>query len=94
MKTVTAVGHKSTCYQLRTDEPAPGQAIGVITARPSLDEEALAPHRLYGALEPDDYCTAARWRDMALAEIKFQLHALQFSPMPMTLFSKAGEILK
>ena len=34
MKTVTAVGHKSTCYQLRTDEPAPGQAIGMITPRP------------------------------------------------------------
>ena len=34
MKTVTAVGHKSTCYQLRTDEPAPSQAIGMITPRP------------------------------------------------------------
>jgi len=45
-------------------------ALRVITARPSLEEEALTPHRLYGVLEPDDYCTAARWRDMALAEIQ------------------------
>ncbi|MEH6404914.1 MAG: tRNA (adenosine(37)-N6)-dimethylallyltransferase MiaA [Sneathiella sp.] len=44
-------------------------ALRVITARPSLEEETSAPHRLYGVLEPDDYCTAARWRDMALAEI-------------------------
>ncbi|MEP3247134.1 MAG: tRNA (adenosine(37)-N6)-dimethylallyltransferase MiaA [Sneathiella sp.] len=42
----------------------------VITARPDQQEEALAPHRLYGVLEPDDYCSAARWRDMALAEVK------------------------
>jgi len=42
----------------------------VITARPSAEEEAEVPHRLYGVLEPDDFCSAARWRDMALAEIK------------------------
>lgn len=41
----------------------------VITARPSAEEEAACPHRLYGVLAPDDYCSAARWRDMALAEI-------------------------
>ncbi|USG62787.1 tRNA (adenosine(37)-N6)-dimethylallyltransferase MiaA [Sneathiella marina] len=42
----------------------------VLTARPSPEEEAAAPHRLYGILAPEDYCTAARWRDMALAEIE------------------------
>lgn len=42
----------------------------VLTARPSPKEEAAAPHRLYGVLAPEDYCTAARWRDMALAEIE------------------------
>ncbi|GLQ06425.1 tRNA dimethylallyltransferase [Sneathiella chinensis] len=41
----------------------------VITARPDETEEAAAPHRLYGVLEPDDFCSAARWRDMALAEV-------------------------
>jgi len=41
----------------------------VITARPDVDEEAQCPHRLYGVLEPDDFCSAARWRDMALKEI-------------------------
>jgi tRNA dimethylallyltransferase len=42
----------------------------VLTARPSPEEEAAAPHRLYGILAPEDYCTAARWRDMALTEIE------------------------
>ena len=41
----------------------------VITARPDEEEEAEAPHRLYGVLDPGDYCSAARWRDMALEEI-------------------------
>ncbi|MBE7637885.1 tRNA (adenosine(37)-N6)-dimethylallyltransferase MiaA [Sneathiella sp. P13V-1] len=41
----------------------------VITARPSEEEEAQCPHRLYGVLDPSDFCSAARWRDMALAEI-------------------------
>ncbi|OUR79579.1 tRNA (adenosine(37)-N6)-dimethylallyltransferase MiaA [Alphaproteobacteria bacterium 46_93_T64] len=43
--------------------------LSVITARPDAEEEASAPHRLYGALAPDDFCSAARWRDMALSEI-------------------------
>ena len=42
----------------------------VITARPDEEEEAQAPHRLYGVLDPGDYCSAARWRDMALEEIE------------------------
>ncbi|WP_169544688.1 tRNA (adenosine(37)-N6)-dimethylallyltransferase MiaA [Sneathiella aquimaris] len=46
------------------------KGLRVITARPSEEEESLAPHRLYGVLEPDDFCSAARWRDMALAEIE------------------------
>ncbi len=41
----------------------------VITARPSVEEEAECPHRLYGVLDPSDFCSAARYRDMALAEI-------------------------
>ncbi len=46
------------------------KGLRVITARPSVQEEAEAPHRLYGVLDPDDFCSAARWRDMALEEVK------------------------
>ncbi len=42
----------------------------VLSARPSVEDEARVPHRLYGILEPSELCTAARWRDMALEEIR------------------------
>ncbi|TNE34596.1 MAG: tRNA (adenosine(37)-N6)-dimethylallyltransferase MiaA [Alphaproteobacteria bacterium] len=41
----------------------------VLTARPDETEEARVPHRLYGTLDPSVRCTAAHWRDLALAEI-------------------------
>ena len=41
----------------------------ILTARPSPAEEAAAPHRLYGVLPAAEVCSAARWRDLALAEI-------------------------
>ena len=41
----------------------------IVTARPTLAEEAMAPHRLYGVLPGADYCSAGRWREMALTEI-------------------------
>jgi len=42
----------------------------ILSARPSAEEEALVPHRLYGVLDGDDVCSAARWRDMARMEIQ------------------------
>jgi tRNA dimethylallyltransferase len=42
----------------------------ILTARPGAAETARAPHRLYGVLDAGDPCSAARWRDMALAEIE------------------------
>lgn len=41
----------------------------ILSARPSPEEEAEVPHRLYGVLDGDDICSAARWRDLAKAEI-------------------------
>jgi tRNA dimethylallyltransferase len=41
----------------------------ILTARPGPEEEARAPHRLYGVLDGGELCSAARWREMALAEI-------------------------
>ncbi|HYD32464.1 MAG TPA: tRNA (adenosine(37)-N6)-dimethylallyltransferase MiaA [Azospirillaceae bacterium] len=42
----------------------------VLTARPTSEDEARVPHRLYGALPVTERCSAARWRDLALAEIR------------------------
>ncbi len=39
----------------------------VLTARPTAGDEARAPHRLYGVLDPAEACSAARWRDLAAA---------------------------
>jgi len=41
----------------------------ILTARPTREDEARCPHRLFGILGPTDTCSAARWRDLAIAEI-------------------------
>jgi len=43
--------------------------LAIVTARPGAADLAAAPHRLYGVLAGDDVCSAARWADMAKAEI-------------------------
>lgn len=42
----------------------------ILTARPSEADEAAVPHRLYGVLDGAEICTAQRWRDLAVAEIR------------------------
>lgn len=44
--------------------------LGILTAQPSRDDMAAAPHRLYACLAPDDICSAARFRRFALQEIE------------------------
>lgn len=41
----------------------------IITARPSPADEAAVPHRLYGIVPSSIRMSAARWRELALAEI-------------------------
>lgn len=41
----------------------------LLTARPSLADEKIAPHRLYGAIAGGERCSAGRWRTLALGEI-------------------------
>jgi tRNA dimethylallyltransferase len=43
--------------------------LAILTARPDAAAEQAAPHRLYGVLSARERCSAARWREMALAEI-------------------------
>ncbi|HLO75100.1 MAG TPA: tRNA (adenosine(37)-N6)-dimethylallyltransferase MiaA [Magnetospirillum sp.] len=37
----------------------------VVTARPSAEDEAATPHRVYGVLSPAIACSAALWKDLA-----------------------------
>ncbi len=41
----------------------------LLTAQPDAGDQAAAPHRLYGLLPLDDICSAARWAELALAEV-------------------------
>ncbi len=41
----------------------------ILTNRPDPEDEARAPHRLFGVVPVDEVCSAARWRHLALAEI-------------------------
>lgn len=41
----------------------------ILTNRPEPAHEARAPHRLFGVVSVTEVCSAARWRDLALAEI-------------------------
>ena len=42
----------------------------VITARPNAQEEAEAPHRLYGTLDGAAVCSAAEWAATAMQEVQ------------------------
>ena len=44
--------------------------LAIITARPTVEDEACVPHLLYGALDGADVCSAQRWRNMALEAIE------------------------
>jgi len=44
--------------------------LSLLTARPEAPALALAPHRLYGILPATEPGSAARWRDLAVAEIR------------------------
>lgn len=42
----------------------------LLTAQPDAATRARAPHALFGALDAAEICSAARWRDLARAEIR------------------------
>jgi tRNA dimethylallyltransferase len=43
--------------------------LAIVTARPSPEDEAEIPHRLYGVLAGNDVCSAARWAALAKLQI-------------------------
>ncbi|WP_428668150.1 tRNA (adenosine(37)-N6)-dimethylallyltransferase MiaA [Reyranella sp.] len=45
-------------------------AFPILTAQPSAEERARAPHALYGILPLSEILSAARWRDLASTEIE------------------------
>jgi tRNA dimethylallyltransferase len=45
------------------------QDLRLLTARPSLAEETMAPHALYGTVPHDQTCSALWWREQAITAI-------------------------
>lgn len=45
------------------------RGLEVLTAAPGDAERKMAPHRLFGVLEPDDICSAGRWLALVRDEI-------------------------
>lgn len=45
-------------------------ALPVLTAQPGPEDRAAAPHVLYGAVHPNEKCSAGLWRDRAVIEIE------------------------
>jgi tRNA dimethylallyltransferase len=41
----------------------------VLTARPTPEDEARVPHRLFGCVQASERCSAGRWRRLAMVEI-------------------------
>lgn len=62
----------------------------ILTARPTVADERIVPHRLYGVLPAERPCSAASWVDMALAEIA----AAQASDRQPILVGGTGLYLK
>ena len=52
----------------------------IVTARPSTEDEARAPHRLYGVLDGAERCSAGRWAGLAVEAIK-AAHANNKTPI-------------
>lgn len=42
----------------------------IVTARPSVEDEQAAPHRLYGVMDPSETCSAGMWARLCVAEIE------------------------
>lgn len=52
----------------------------MLTAQPTANDKEIVPHVLYGALHPDEQCSAGKWRLMAGAAIE---DALQKNKTPV-----------
>ena len=63
-----AVEHQGTV--INADAMQVYRGLGVLTAAPDAAAMACAPHRLFGAVDPAEPCSAGQWRAMALEEIE------------------------
>ena len=63
------IGLKEDGVVINADSMQIYDALPMLSAQPDEEERAQIAHYLYAALPPQDKCSAARWRALALAEI-------------------------
>jgi tRNA dimethylallyltransferase len=63
------VGRKIDAVIINCDSKQVYSEIPIITAQPSLEEQAEIPHDLYGVISSAEDCSVGRWLDMAKATI-------------------------
>ncbi len=59
------LAHKYGGMIINADSMQIYRDLSVLTARPTPDDEARFPHRLYGIMGHDEVCSAARWVSLA-----------------------------
>jgi len=64
-----AVAERTGGVVINADSLQVYRELPTLTARPQGADLKRATHRLYGVLDGTEACSAARWRDLALAEI-------------------------
>jgi tRNA dimethylallyltransferase len=64
-----ALAERRRSVVINADSAQVYKDLAVVTARPSQDEEARAPHRLYGYRDAGAPCSAAAWAEDAKREI-------------------------
>jgi len=58
------IAHANNGVIINCDSLQIYDALHILTAHPSAEEQAEIPHRLYGTLHPNEVCSAGNWREM------------------------------
>lgn len=61
----SALGREFDGVVINADSMQVYRGVPILTAQPSLEEQAALPHKLYGVFEPGDLCSAGIWRGLA-----------------------------
>jgi tRNA dimethylallyltransferase len=68
-----SLAEKSGGVIINADSQQMYRELRILTARPTPEEEARAPHRLYGLLPGQEACSAGKWLNLARMEIDWTL---------------------
>ena len=67
------IAQKTGGVIINADSQQMYRELRILTARPTTEDEALAPHRLYGTMSAAESCSAGQWLTFAKMEIDWAL---------------------